>query len=98
MRFKTNNSIEYSVLITGHADSSTHEIYVELQTEEGATILLSREHLIHVGHHGNFKAARDVAIGDTVFVTLDFRLRPTKVTRVTEVLKRGTYCPHTTGK
>ena len=86
------------MLIVGHADSFTDEIYVELQTEEGASILLSRGHLIHVGSHGNLKAARDVAIGDTVFVTVDFSLRSTKVTAVTEVVRRGAYCPHTTGK
>ena len=85
-------------IITGHADSSTDAIYMELQTEEVATILLSRGHLIHVGCHGNLKAARDVAIGDTVFVKMNSNLRPTKVTGVTEVLKRGAYCPHTTGK
>ena len=101
MSFKTKNLIENSIhclLITGHANSSTEAIYVELQTEEGASILLSRGHLIHVGSHGKLKAAPDVAIGDTVFVTVDFRLRPAKVTGVTEVLKRGAYCPHTTGE
>ena len=81
----------------GHADSPTDEIYVELHTEEGSSILLSRGHLIHVCYHGNIVPARDVAIGDTVFVNEDFTLKPTKVTGTTEVIKRGAYCPHTTG-
>ena len=84
--------------MTGHADSSTDSVYMELQTDVGASILLSMGHLIHVGYHGNLKAARDVAIGDTVLVTADFNLKPTKVTGITQVLKRGAYCPHTTGE
>ena len=92
------NISSFIQIITGHADSSTDAIYVELQTEEVATILLSRGHLIHVGCHGNLKAARDVAIGDTVFVKVNSNLRLTKVTGVTETIKRGAYCPHTTGK
>ena len=70
---------------------------MELRTADGSSILMSRNHFIHVGYYGNLKAADSVAIGDTVFTVFSDKLKPTKIVEITEVKKNGAYCPHTTG-
>ena len=60
--------------------------------------MLSREHLLPVGSYGNLKASRDVVLGDVVFVMSDGSLETTRVTGIETVIKKGAYCPHTTGK
>ena len=83
--------------ILGHADVSTNEIYVQLETEDGHCLLLSPGHLLHVGYHGNLKTAREASIGDTVLVMVQSSLKPGTVTAKTQAMKRGAFCPHTIG-
>ena len=73
-------------------------MYVELRTADGSSILMSRNHFIHVGYYGNLKAADSVAIGDMVFTVLNDKLKPAKIAEIAKVKKNGAYCPHTTGE
>ena len=82
----------------GHADPSAEDMYVELRTVDGSSILMSGNHFIHVGYYGNLKPADSVVIGDTVFTVFGDKLKPTKVAEIAAVQKNGAYCPHTTGK
>ena len=83
--------------IAGHADSITTHTYLQIHTKCGDNILLSREHLLPVGCHGNLKASRDVVPGDVVLLMCDGDVKESRVTRVETVIKKGAYCPHTTG-
>ena len=81
----------------GHADRTIEHIYIELQTENNKNLLLSKGHLLHVGCYNNLKAAREVTKGDVLLVTSQGGLQHEVVTKVTTVVKKGAYCPHTTG-
>ena len=81
----------------GHADRTAEHTYIGLQTENNKILLLSKGHLLHVGRYGNLKAAREVTTGNVVFVTSQGGLEYEVVTKVTTVVKKGAYCPHTTG-
>ncbi|XP_013418790.1 uncharacterized protein LOC106179620 [Lingula anatina] len=86
----------------GHADSNCQTIYVHLETSTGQHLLLSYGHYIHASSNStsfpfSLKAARDIRVGDGVFV-----YHPaTNAIFMDEIVATGSkkvtgaFCPHT---
>ena len=71
--------------------------YLELRTKTGHNLSLSGEHLLHIGYYGNLKAANEVKVGDHVLVLEDGIPWKSRVNEIKTTVKKGAYCPHTTG-
>ena len=84
--------------LSGHADQNAVHQYLQLSTKIGNKLMLSSEHLLHVGCYGNLRAAKDVRDGDNILLLADGKLLKSEVIAIKTTVLRGAYCPHTTGK
>ncbi len=80
--------------ILGHADNDIMVPYHRITTMQGRVLLISGRHLLPVNSEKNLIPAEQVQIGDVLFTETGQEV----VKNMEIVIKRGAFCPHTTGK
>ncbi len=95
---KTNGNLQFEeVFLFSHAEREVTTCFVEVLTEQGKKITLSSNHLIPISKMDALKPARDIRVGDNIFVVTTDKKSPVvdAVVNVTTVIASGLYCPHT---
>ncbi|KAI8517673.1 gTPase, IMAP member 8 [Branchiostoma belcheri] len=89
------------VFLFSHANPQTYASFLSIQTESSKCIDISEGHFMYIldpkGTGPVLTLAKDVRVGDSVYVVVNANLPPVldKVVKVERVLLRGLYCPHT---
>ncbi len=87
-----------NVFCFSHAEQHAVTSFLQITTFLGKTVTLSPNHLLPVNITDALRAAKDVSVGDHVFVckeSAEEALVRDEVVSVSMVIAEGLYCPHT---